>query len=759
MIRKLIALMAAASVAAACGKDTAGPEDGPAVVARVQVTPDAASVEVGKVVTLSARLEDEAGRALDGRSVAWISYDPSVATVADGVVSGVKAGTATITASVDGLRGSARVTVTGGASGVLITSVTPAPLVEGQPGVITGSGFGLVASNNRVTVDGVVAEVTASTATTIHFVVPSSVCRPARTVDVQVRMLASPSNVVQAPVRPPSYVSLPVGQQLIVTDPAYFCLQFAPGAAAESYLVGVQSVAETVTTVTPATLTASAGGSATGSGAHLASAGPDARSLRQGFLPDLDAAELDRRARAAEARIHRSNHALFESARAALGPSAAPPAGAPTVPAGARVGDVLTIRVPEMENQCHRYTAATATVRAVGARSIWLEDNANPAGGFGPAEYQALANLFEGVFDLDVAHFGAPTDLDRNGRVVILVTKEVNRHSAAGDASFNLFGFVKTANYFASSYCVSSNEGELIYMRTPDPAGRFGRPTGDASSELLALALLLPHELTHVIQFGHAIPGNSAGIVLQPSWLTEAQATLAEEVVGHAVTGGAPGRNYGFGVAFNQPRTTPINWYRAFVGLSYYYGLGSDGQRVAGAPEQCSWLGMSDQGNNGPCMATDVIAYDVGWAFLRWLSDHFGPRLPGGERALHRTLVDSRTAGFQAISSAVGVPIDSLLAQWSAALYVDDRVPGAAARLTYTSWNLFDIDSALKPAARLAPRERAFGSFTDAFQVRAGSTAYFRIGGADRPGTAVKVLTPSGTPLPPHVRLWVVRLQ
>ena len=758
MIRKLITLIAAASVAAACGKDMAGPEDGPAEVARVQVTPEAASVEVGKAVALSARVEDDAGRPLGGKSVGWISYDPSVATVADGVVTGVKAGTATITASVDGMRGSGRVTVTGGASGVVITSVSPTPLVEGQPAVVSGSGFGLVPSNNRVTIDGVVAEVTASSATAIQFVVPAGACRPARTVDVQVRMLASASNVVQAPVRPPSFVSLPVGQQLIVKDPAYFCLQFAPGSAAESYLVGVQSVAEAVATVTPAALTASAAGSANGSGALAAPPFPEGQAQRPGFLPDPAEADMDRRMRAAEARIHRDNHALFESAHGAS-LLTSPPAAAPTVPAGARVGDVLKVRVPEVENQCHRYTVATATVRAVTARSIWLEDDANPAGGFGAAEYQSLANLFEGVFDLDVAHFGAPTDLDRNGRIVILVTKEVNRHSAAGDADFNLFGFVKSANYFASSYCVSSNEGEFIYMRTPDPAGRFGRPTGDMSSELLSLALLLPHEFTHVIQFGHAIPGNAAGIVLQPAWLTEAQATLAEEVVGHAVTGGAPGRNYGFGVAFNQPRTSPINWYRAFYGLSYYYGLGSDGQRVAGAPEQCSWLGMRDQGNTGPCTSTDAIAYDVGWSFLRWLSDQFGARLPGGERALHRALVNSKSAGFQAISGVVGVPIDSLLAQWSAALYVDDRVPSAAPRLTYTSWNLFDIDGALKPAARLTPRERAFGSFTDAFQVRAGSTAYFRLAGTDRAGTALKVLTPSGAPLPPHMRLWVVRLQ
>ena len=83
----------------------------PAAVARVLLSPDSTTVAPGKTVQLTARVEDASGNPVSDRNLDWISYDASVATVNGGVVTGVGAGTATITATTDGKRGSARVTV------------------------------------------------------------------------------------------------------------------------------------------------------------------------------------------------------------------------------------------------------------------------------------------------------------------------------------------------------------------------------------------------------------------------------------------------------------------------------------------------------------------------------------------------------------------------------------------------------------------------------------------------------------------------
>ena len=81
-------------------------------VASVTVSPAAATIVVGGTQQLSAVTKDSAGNTLNGRVVTWSSSNPAVATVsASGLVSGVAAGSASITATSEGKTGSAAVTV------------------------------------------------------------------------------------------------------------------------------------------------------------------------------------------------------------------------------------------------------------------------------------------------------------------------------------------------------------------------------------------------------------------------------------------------------------------------------------------------------------------------------------------------------------------------------------------------------------------------------------------------------------------------
>jgi uncharacterized protein YjdB len=97
----------------------------PAPVATVTVTPNPASVAVGATVQLTATLKDANGNTLTGRTVAWTTSNASFATVnsSSGLVTGVAAGSATITATSEGKSGTSAVTVTapsGGGSNVLV---------------------------------------------------------------------------------------------------------------------------------------------------------------------------------------------------------------------------------------------------------------------------------------------------------------------------------------------------------------------------------------------------------------------------------------------------------------------------------------------------------------------------------------------------------------------------------------------------------------------------------------------------------------
>jgi uncharacterized protein YjdB len=105
----------------------------PPPVASVSVSPPTASIALAGTVQLTATTRDAAGHELSGRTVEWSTSDPNIATVsASGLVTGTGGGQATITATSEGKRGSARVTVNiPDAASLVITPVAVA-IVEGD---------------------------------------------------------------------------------------------------------------------------------------------------------------------------------------------------------------------------------------------------------------------------------------------------------------------------------------------------------------------------------------------------------------------------------------------------------------------------------------------------------------------------------------------------------------------------------------------------------------------------------------------------
>ncbi len=92
----------------ACKSDDDG-DDEKVAVTSVTLDQTTASVEAGKTVTLKATVAPDNAT---NKTVSWTSSDTAVATVADGVVTGVAAGEATITATADGKSAAAAITVT-----------------------------------------------------------------------------------------------------------------------------------------------------------------------------------------------------------------------------------------------------------------------------------------------------------------------------------------------------------------------------------------------------------------------------------------------------------------------------------------------------------------------------------------------------------------------------------------------------------------------------------------------------------------------
>jgi len=105
----------------------------PAPVASMDVTPATSTIASGTTVQLTATPRDAGGNPLTGRTVTWASSDPTIASVdVNGLVQGALVGTATITATSEGVDGTATVTVNPGTASSLQFTVQPSAVTAGQ---------------------------------------------------------------------------------------------------------------------------------------------------------------------------------------------------------------------------------------------------------------------------------------------------------------------------------------------------------------------------------------------------------------------------------------------------------------------------------------------------------------------------------------------------------------------------------------------------------------------------------------------------
>ena len=124
-----------------CGASDGNPAapGNPAVkaVATVTVSPATLSLTVGSTGLLTATTLDANGRSLAGRTISWSSSDPALASVAaDGKVTGIAAGGATITATSEGKTATAATTVVPPGNFTLRVSPATATITAGASATI-----------------------------------------------------------------------------------------------------------------------------------------------------------------------------------------------------------------------------------------------------------------------------------------------------------------------------------------------------------------------------------------------------------------------------------------------------------------------------------------------------------------------------------------------------------------------------------------------------------------------------------------------
>ncbi len=387
---------------------------------------------------------------------------------------------------------------------------------------------------------------------------------------------------------------------------------------------------------------------------------------------------------------------------------------ATSIELGISVGDTKKFRICD-KIKCRPvedFPEVQAEVKYVGERAVIYQDKDAPAGGFSAQEFQELGRLFdEDLYDVGTRAFGAESDRDENGRVLILLSPKVNALTARAECENSIVtGFFFALDIDpAANKDPRSNKAEIFYSIVPDPSGTVTcEMSKDRVGRLVPVTFV--HEFQHMISFYQHVllrGGNT-----EATWLNEAMSHLAEE-----------------------------------LGARHFQALGDQ--------TRFSSFAIGDLLNafkymKAPGMVSPIFASGTGtleergasWLFIRWVADQFGPDV------IRRLSETSRT-GQENVAAATGEPVPGLLSDWILANFVSD-LPGLSvpARLQYESWKLREVYESLNDQSPnlfdlpypIVPMVFSAGSFSVSGAIVGGSGEYFLIQqGAGQRGFGVRL--------------------
>lgn len=363
---------------------------------------------------------------------------------------------------------------------------------------------------------------------------------------------------------------------------------------------------------------------------------------------------------------------------------------------------------------CANPINVNARVAAISSSAIVVADTTNPAGGFTDAEYASFATTFDTlVNNLDINAFGQPTDIDKNGKIVILFTKEVNKLTPRGSAGF-IGGFFFERDLFPVTStptlqgCPTSNVGEMFYVLVPDPNGVYSdkRTKTDVLNNTTGT---LAHEYQHLINAGRRLYINNAD-AFESVWLNEGLSHIAEELLYYRVAGRAPRQNIGITqIGADSSQVAAFNNYQADNFGRYEVFLGK--------PSRTNVYGDNDS----------LETRGATWNLLRYLADHRGT----ADADVWQQLVNTKLSGQANLANVFGSNYMTQIRDWATSVFSDD-VPGVTdARFLEPSWNMRNIFPQLgSGSTRLGKFPISIVSLSDAtpanLSVNAGGSAYIR---------------------------------
>jgi hypothetical protein len=676
-VRAFASLLAALSIAACSSGD--GPELEDLVLARSGAETQTAPAGAELPEPLTVLVTNSAGQPVSGAVVRFTVTSGAGATLSDELaVSGIDGrasvraflgpaqGTYAFTARLQQNTGDDILFTATATAPPAIVSAVPTTVASGEELVITGSGFSTTGTNVVYFEQGSIATpamILSATATEIRVTAPPCLASGNVTLRVEVdpRVRTSPITI--------GYTQRVVGEALGVRQGMVVrqsqvagCLTLAGGGAAHWV------IPQFATATGPRTLNQFELGSVGAPVVALApaAAGPPVNRIQLAFDAWLRQQEA---LYAPEARLRRAE--LMSEApafAAALGSER----------------DFRVLAALPDPGESPTFATTTARLKYIGDRVLIYLDVSAPAGGFTDAALTDFGDLFDDVLYAETLKlFGAESDIDRNDKVVVLLSSAVNRLTAESQCSTS--GFV-TGYFFGfdlASTSTNSNRGEVFYALVPDPAGELS-----CSHSLERVEELIPstfvHELQHMISYGQKVVVRGGD--QEEPWLNEGLSLIAEENASIYYENKYPG---------TQGRTNPSQLFPDSAGPFIVPLLQNSYEYLRNSPNESLTLFFQGSGH---------LAERGGmWLFLRWLGDQKG-------RSIYQRLVQTRLTGRENLRAQTGEDLGPLMGDFGIAVLADS-IPGTPQELTPPRYRFAESRNVRYLFARLGAADPRYAAF------------------------------------------------
>jgi hypothetical protein len=258
------------------------------------------------------------------------------------------------------------------------------------------------------------------------------------------------------------------------------------------------------------------------------------------------------------------------------------------------------------------------------------------------------------VWPADTQAFGAPTDVDGNGRIIALLTHELGAHLNGGW----LIGYFGNADLTTarddSGDCSGSgsNHGEIVYLNDIENGAANGWSASDLSGSIYPETLA--HEIQHLLNLAHrCVEKHCDGP--QETWLNEGLSKLAEDLAGY--------------------------------GWNSSIGRGEGARYLARTASDAALRGYD--GRSLTLWEGDPIGnYQGVHSFLRFFADRAG------------TSVATQLAAGADLETALGRPWPRAMAEWASALLLSNE---SGAPFSYSGAGWSPLHQRLRPLDTRVP--------------------------------------------------------